>query len=163
MSKKSALIEFYEQVLATGNMEADDDGHINGYSLDRSSQVPLTMGIKRNRLALPLPKILKNTQDVAIFHPLQENVLEGLTPVMKKLIGVYEVIFNAKIIAMMIELTKFGTDVELQNKLTGKEGVKNLLAKLVRLSIRKQATPISETNFENIKAKLESVAKENPS
>ena len=161
MAKKSQLIEFYEQVLATGNLEPDDDGFINGYSLGKAEPVPMTMGIKRNRLAIPLPSILRNTQDIAIFHPLQENVLEGLTPVMKKLIATYEVIFNMKIMAMVTALAKFGTDMELQNKLTGREGIKNLLAKLVRLSIRKQATPVSDTNYENIVSKLEQVTKEN--
>ena len=161
MAKKSQLIEFYEQVLATGNLEADDDGFINGYSLGKGEPVPMTMGIKRNRLALPLPNVLRNTQDIAIFHPLQENVLEGLTPVMKKLIATYEVIFNMKIMAMITALAKFGTDIELQNKLTGREGIKNLLAKLVRLSIRKHATPVSDTNYENIVSKLEQITKEN--
>ena len=162
-TNKSDLLEFYEQVLATGNMEPDDNGFILGYSLDRDTSTNLTMGIKRNKLALPYPSILRNTQDIAIFHPLQENVLEGLTPVMKKLIGVYEVIFNMKIVKMMLELVKFGSDVELQNNLTGREGIRTLLSKLVRLSIRKASVPVSETNFENIKARLEYVVKTNSS
>ena len=107
----AVMNDFYRNVLATGSLVADEMGLISAVNL-KGDLVEITAGRERKRIALPMQHNLQNPEAYAIFHPLQENVLEGPSPMMKMLIDKYVLSINMKLHWMISALVDFIADTE---------------------------------------------------
>lgn len=96
----SKLIDFYKQILKLGGLIADKDGLVSAVIEDES--VPFT--VKGKRLALPLKPNMAKTDDLVIFHPLNENFLRGESDVMQRYRSAINTRLNYVIGCMMEEL-----------------------------------------------------------
>lgn len=96
----SKLVDFYKQILKLGGLIADKDGLVSAVIEDES--VPFT--VKGKRLALPLKPNMAKTDDLVIFHPLNENFLRGESDVMQRYRSAINTRMNFVIGCMMEEL-----------------------------------------------------------
>lgn len=76
-SKSEKVVSFYEALLNTLDVEANEDGLLT----HRTSGEPIIVNEKR--LALPTKANIKlaGRDEVIVFHPLSENVFEGMSDV----------------------------------------------------------------------------------
>lgn len=110
----SKLIDFYKQILKLGGLIADKDGLVSAVIEDES--VPFT--VKGKRLALPLKPNMAKTDDLVIFHPLNENFLRGESDVMQRYRSAINTRLNYVIGCMMEELLTLITSAGEHQKLT---------------------------------------------
>lgn len=110
----SKLIDFYKQILKLGGLVSDKSGLVSAMIEDES--VPFT--VKGKRLALPLKENMAKTDDLVIFHPLNENFLRGESDVMQRYRSAINTRMNFVIGCMMEELLTLITSTGEHQKLS---------------------------------------------
>lgn len=113
----SKLVNFYEQILKLAGLRSDKDGLVSAVIEDES--VPFT--VKGKRLALPLKPNMSKTEDLCIFHPLNENFRREESDVLQRYRGAINTRLNYVIGCMMEELLTLITSPGEHYKLTPDE------------------------------------------
>lgn len=110
----SKLVNFYEQILKLAGLRSDKEGLVSAVIEDES--VPFT--VKGKRLALPLKPNMSKTEDLCIFHPLNENFRREESDVLQRYRGAINTRLNYVIGCMMEELLTLITSAGEHKKLT---------------------------------------------
>lgn len=78
-------LQLYHSVLSSLNLTADADGLISFVDVS-GTHIPATL--QDRRLVLPTPEMLKTiaSTNYIAFHPLSENITQGQSPIIKRLI-----------------------------------------------------------------------------
>lgn len=120
MSRDMTIIEVYESILRSLNLEVDNNGLVSMAIDDRT--LPCT--VVEKRLAVPRPERLRSGDwdGLVAFHPLSESISGGESPVLKKLRALVNYRISDVTSTLMIELMRIASDSAYHEKLTQAQG-----------------------------------------
>lgn len=110
------IVDFYKQILSAGSLVADAAGNVS--AMVESKTIPFTVGSKR--MVLPTKEQLANPNkdNVAVFHPLEENIIRGESEVMTRYRAAVNLRLNYVINHLLLELITLSTSPGMHSKLT---------------------------------------------
>ena len=120
------LTELYRSILQSMSIVADDEGYLSMVYNDKKFPWMITDESTQNktarRMVLPTPFILKNPDwnSVVAFHPLSEDIMMGMSPVIRKVLEVVNLTLNIRINGLMAELIELATDPRKSKKISPK-------------------------------------------
>ncbi len=120
------LTELYRAILESLSIIADDEGHlsmvINGSHIPWMLSEDSSKDKQTRRMVLPTSYILKNPDwnVMVAFHPLSENILMGMSPVIRKLLDIVNLNLNIRINSLMADLIEIATDPRKSKKISPK-------------------------------------------
>lgn len=122
MSKHEKLLNFYTTLLTLLNVEIGEGDALSG-------QAGQPLMIENRRVFLPTRDVLKNlSDDIVGFHPLSENVFEGLSPVATLLRKLAMCRVSDIVLMSMYSLLKITVDKASHSKLSA--GQMEIVSKL---------------------------------
>ncbi|MBE0438174.1 MAG: hypothetical protein IBX57_00210 [Gammaproteobacteria bacterium] len=118
--KVKDVIDFYEGLLGSMGVEADENGLLSNV-LNSDTKLPFT--VEGKRLALPTREVLRNADwdNYMAFHPLSENVYRGESKIIKALRAATVFRITSVISVLLIELTELAANQNKHKKLTPRQ------------------------------------------
>ncbi len=146
----SKLIDFYEKVLNVYSLTADDAGYISADYMG----VNKPKIIKDKRLALPTKHILRssNVGELAVFHPIPEQLNQGESEIIKDLVRLANIRLSYTLTALSLNIAWMIADTDNHKNLTDEQ-----------TEIMIAIGSINKTRFKTIERVLAAVSKELPS
>ena len=120
------LTELYRSILQSMGIVADNEGYLSMVYNEKKFPWMITDESGQNktarRMVLTTPFILKNPDwnSMVAFHPLSEDIMMGMSPVIRKLLEVVNLTLNIRINAFMAELIELATDPRKSKKISPK-------------------------------------------
>lgn len=118
-----SLLEFYQKILGSLHLEADQNGLIS-LNLEGTSFPAVVKDMGERRLTLPTREVLRqgDWSNRVAFHPLAENVYRGESPVLKKLKSYVNFRLNTVAMVLIVELAEIAANKDYHSKLSPKQG-----------------------------------------
>lgn len=116
------LLKLYEEILKTGMMTVDENGLVSqpkSFEEDGTQVTEPTL-IEGKRLVLPVQEHINHPdrENKIIFHPLNENALQGESAVISKLKTMCSVAVNMAIFSLLREFMSLALSTEMHKKLS---------------------------------------------
>lgn len=111
MSKLDTVIDFYEEQLTDLSLEVVGDGFVTFVNKDDESK---PVSISSKRLCLPTKALLKEAiwDERVVFHPLAEQFMTDLSPIMNALKNYISVSLTMKMSVMAVAIAEFIAEPE---------------------------------------------------